>query len=71
MRLNAKEYRKRLRGYSYDTIHLISQTHAFDREDLYAATDITTDSELNEEQVAEKLKELIKSVEQKKNKKLT
>lgn len=65
MRLSGEEYSKRLREYSDDTIRLIMKTHAFGREDLYASTDITTNSELTEEQVVEKLKELIASVEQK------
>ena len=71
MRLSGEEYSKRLRAYSDDTIRLISQTHAFDREDNAAARDITTNSELNEEQVAEKLKELIATVQQKKGIKST
>ena len=71
MRLSGEEYGKRLRGYSDDTIRLISRAHAFDREDYYAAQDITTNPELTEEQVVERIKELITSVEQKKNKKLT
>ena len=67
MKLSGEAYRKRLREYSDDTIRLISLTHALDREDLYAATDISTNSELNEEQVAEQLKELIATAQQKKD----
>ena len=62
MLLSGEEYSKRLREYSDDTIRLIMQTHALDKEHLIAATDITTNSELNEEQVAEELLVLLKRV---------
>ena len=59
MRLSGEAYSKRLREYSDDTIRLISRTHGLDRADYAAVRDITTNSELNEEQVTEKLKELL------------
>ena len=67
MELSAVEYRKRLQGYSYDTTRLIMECHSLDLEDYCKAQDITSDSELNEEQVVEKLKELLATVRQKKD----
>ena len=64
MRLQGEEYSKRLSGYSDDTIRLISQMHALDMEHLLAATAITTDSTLTEEQVVAKLLKLKASAEQ-------
>ena len=62
MRLSGEAYRKRLREYSDDTIRLISLGMRLDKENYAKARDITTDSELNEEQVAERLRALIDSV---------
>ena len=59
MRLSGDAYSKRLREYSDDTIRLISQVLGLDKESLLAGMAITTNSELSEEQVVEKLKELI------------
>lgn len=61
LRLNAEEYAKRLRGYSQHTIELISKCMGLPREEYRKARDITTNSTLDENQVAEKLKELLKS----------
>ncbi len=66
MRLSGEEYSKRLEGYSMSTIRLISQGHALPKEWYKKARDITTDSELNEEQVVERLKELLRSCEMQK-----
>lgn len=63
MRLKGEEYSKRLREYSDDTIRLISRGHALPREEYAKARDITTNSELSEEQVAEGLRELLRSYE--------
>ena len=58
MRLKGEEYSKRLEEYSDSTIKLISEMMCC-TEDIYqSCRDITTDSELTEEQVAEKLLEL-------------
>lgn len=67
MRLSGEAYRKRLREYSDGTIRLIARTHALDREDLYAATDITTNSELSEEEVVMALAKLLATAQQKKD----
>ena len=60
MRLKGKEYSKRLEEYSHDTILLISRILYLQREALDKGMDILTNSELNEEQVAEELKALLK-----------
>lgn len=59
MRLKGEEYDKRLEGYSYDTLLLISECMNSPREVLYRSLDITTDSELTEEEVVTRLKELL------------
>ena len=64
MKLSGDAYSKRLREYSDDTIRLIAQTHGLDKEHLLAGITITTNSELSEEQVVEKLKELIANAKQ-------
>ena len=61
MRLKGKEYDKRLAEYSYNTLLLISKTMLLPREMLYRSLDITTNSELNEEEVVKRLKELLDS----------
>ena len=58
MRLNEKEYRQRLKAYSDSTIVLISEIMYLPREVYEKGRDITTNSELNEEQVVEQLKKL-------------
>ena len=59
MRLKGEEYDKRLERYSYDTLLLISECMNSPREVLYRSLDITTDSELTEEEVVTRLKELL------------
>ena len=66
MRLSGEEYSKRLEEYSDDTIRLISQTHALNVEDWRAARDITVDPNLTEEEVAERLKNLLATVRRRK-----
>ena len=62
MRLKEAEYAKRLAGYSRSTLELMSELNTYDRETALKKTDITTDSELTEEQVVEKLVELKRSI---------
>ncbi len=63
MRLKGEEYRKRLAGYSHSTIELISWANSCTIEVALKATDISTDSELNEEEVRTKLIELLNSID--------
>ena len=59
MRLKGEEYSKRLQQFSDDTIRLISDiNNGNNREIAIKMSDITTDSELTEEQVVENLLEL-------------
>ena len=60
MRLKGEEYSKRLEGFSTPTLRLLADVRSLSREAAYRASDITTDSELTEAQVVEKLKELKK-----------
>ena len=55
MRLTVKEYEKRLAGYSHSTLVLMSEIMGMPREVYYKGQTITTDSDLTEEQVVEKL----------------
>ena len=66
MRLSGEAYSKRLEAYSDDTILLISEGHMLPKEWYRRARDITTNSELTEEQVAEGLRELLRSYEEQK-----
>ena len=64
MRLRGEEYRKRLREYSDDTIRLIADiNNGGSREAALKMSDITTDSELTEEQVVERLQRLLEEAE--------
>ena len=63
MRLKGDEYRKRLSEYSKSTLELISWANSTTIEVVLKATDITTDSQLNEEEVRAKLIELLNSFE--------
>ena len=63
MRLKGEEYRKRLRAYSKSTLELISWGLTTNEETVIKMHDITTDSELNEEEVRTKLIELLNSFE--------
>ena len=60
MRLSGDDYSKRLEEYSNFTLVLISAIHCrTKKETISRAHDITTDSELDEKQVVEKLLELL------------
>ena len=62
MRLSGEEYSKRLRSYSDDTIRLIADiNNGCSKKVAVEMTDITTNSELSEEEVAEKLKALLEA----------
>lgn len=61
MRLSGDAYSKRLDSFSHFTLVLIAIVDSMSREVVYKGQDITTDSELMEEQVTEKLIELINS----------
>ncbi len=63
MRLKGEEYQKRLRAYSKSTLELISWGLTTNEETVIKMHDITTDSELNEEEVRAKLIELLNSFE--------
>lgn len=63
MRLKGEEYRKRLSEYSKSTLELISWGLTTNEETVIKMHDITTDSELNEEEVRAKLIELLNSFE--------
>ena len=63
MRLKGEEYRKRLRAYSKSTLELISWGLTTNEETVIKMHEITTDSELNEEEVRTKLIELLNSFE--------
>ena len=65
MRLSGEEYSKRLAEYSDDTIRLISRINPI-RELQTQLSEITTNSELTEEEVVEKLQELLRSSETRK-----
>ena len=61
MRLHGEEYSRRLEKFSNYTLVLMSTIQMKSREMNYKSHDITTDSDLTEEQVIEKLLELIRS----------
>ena len=61
MRLSGNDLSKRLEDFSSFTLLLISEINRTSRETIYKALDITTDSELTEEQIIEKLLELLSS----------
>ncbi len=61
MQLSGEAYSKRLETFSHFTLVLIVTVDSMSREIVYKGHDITTDSELTEEQVIEKLIELIDS----------
>lgn len=63
MRLKGEKYRKRLRAYSKSTLELISWGLTTNEETVIKMHEITTDSELNEEEVRTKLIELLSSFE--------
>ena len=59
MRLKGEELSQRLEGYSTSTMQLISDVLALPKEAALRSLDITTDSELTEEQVVERLQRLL------------
>ncbi|MBR7164766.1 MAG: hypothetical protein IKD18_00665 [Clostridia bacterium] len=62
MRMSGEEYSKRLEGFSDDTLRLISEVNrTIPRNKVREAIDIRTDPNLNEEQIVQKLKELLAS----------
>ena len=61
MRLSGDAYSKRLESFSNFTLVLISGVHGMSKEINSKSLDITTNSELTEEQVIERLLELIRT----------
>ena len=61
MRLKGQAYSDRLAELSKSTLQLLIDVQAISREMTYKASDITTNSELSEEEVVEKLKALLES----------
>ena len=67
MQLNGEAYSNRLEAYTDDTIFLIATiNNTCERFEQLKMTEIISDSELTEEQVAEKLRELLKEYQEKK-----
>ena len=58
MRLQGEEYSKRLETFSSFTMVLIMSINGISKEAAHKAVDITTDSELTEKEIVEKLLEL-------------
>ena len=63
MRLKGEAYSRRLESYSDSTIRLIMELNSMDKETALKESDITTDSELTEEQVVERLRKLLEEAE--------
>ena len=61
MRLKGQAYSDRLESYSHSTLELIAELVTMSREVVYEVCDITTDSELSEEEVVERLEALLKA----------
>ena len=61
MRLKGEAYSERLEDYSDYTLYLISRGRVLPREEYQKCRDITTNSELNEEEVQKRLKEILDS----------
>ena len=59
MRLSGEDYSKRLRSFSHFTLVLMSEVQSISKNAAEKGLGITTNSELNEEQVIEKLIEII------------
>ena len=55
MRLKGEEYSKRLAEYSDSTLQLMSDIKSLSKEKVLKAADITTNSELTEEEVVRQL----------------
>ena len=60
MRLKGVDYDKRLAGYSHSTLGLMSKIMCLPEQMYDKGRDITTNSELTEEQVVAALKELLR-----------
>ena len=58
MRLRGEKYSRRLREYTDSTMQLIMDIGGISKEAAVKRNEITTNSELNEEQVVEALKKL-------------
>ena len=58
MRLKGEAYSQRLENYSISTLQLIANICGMDKETVLKAADITTNSELTEEEVVRLLTEL-------------
>lgn len=63
MRLKGEAYSERLEAFSTPTLELLSEVQSLNREATYKASDITTNSELTEDQVVEQLRKLKKEYE--------
>ena len=63
MRLKGEAYSRRLEEFSRSTLVLMSEIMSSTEEAALAMSDITTNSELTEDQVVEQLKELLKEHE--------
>lgn len=63
MRLEGEALSNRLRGYSSDTMYIISKVMMLSGEKFKIGRDIVTDSDLNEEEVRAKLMELLNSID--------
>ena len=63
MLLSGEAYSKRLEEFSDDTLRLISEVDRISREAVYKCSDITSDSDLTEEQVVEQLEALLKEAQ--------
>ena len=61
MRLKGQEYTDRLEAFSHSTLVLISEIMSLPKEVYENGRDITTNSELSEEEVVRQLQELKKS----------
>ena len=61
MRLKGQAYSDRLEEYSYSTLKLISEIMSLPEEIYRQGRDITTNSELSEEEVVRELQKLKKS----------
>ena len=60
MRLKGEAYSERLEAFSTSTLRLLAEVQIMNRESAFKASTITTDSDLSEEEVVLKLKELKK-----------
>ena len=62
MILKGEAYSKRLEKFTDDTMLLISKVMSLPREVVYQCLDIISDSELNEEEVVKRLKNLLADI---------